>query len=149
MNTEDRTYKKILFRLEKDEDGYPPDDWESLWAYKTKEGFYCLDNVPFFIRGISSGDCVSVNEIEEELIFDQLQIQSGHSVLRVLVFDEKEIEDLRKSMSAMGCEFEGSHIEGLIAFDIPPNVNFDKVVAFLQEGENRNLWEYEEASIRH
>ena len=28
-------YKKILFELQQDEDGYPPDKWESLWAYET------------------------------------------------------------------------------------------------------------------
>ena len=28
-NFDDQKYEKVMFRLQKDADGYPPDDWES------------------------------------------------------------------------------------------------------------------------
>ena len=37
---------KLLFRLEKDEDGYPPEDVESLWGLLRSDGIE-LDNIPF------------------------------------------------------------------------------------------------------
>ena len=46
----DQKYEKIMFRLAKDPDGYPPDDWETLWAYEVEPGLYSIDNVPFFAR---------------------------------------------------------------------------------------------------
>lgn len=142
-------HKKILFHLEKDEDEYPPDDWESLWAFNTGNELYSIDNIPFYIRGLSFGDIVSVSKKNGELFFEQIEKFSDHSVLRVIVFEKENNEDLRKSMSKFGCDFEGSNIEGFTAFDVPPIVNFNDVVRFLQEGENRRLWEYEEASVRH
>lgn len=149
MSSNVKNHKKVLFRLQKDSDDYPPDDWESLWALETERGLYSIDNIPFFVRGISFGDIVSVRKKEEELFFKEVVKFSDHSVLRAIVFDETRIEGLRNKMVKMGCEFEGSHIEGLTAFDVPPNVNFDKVVSFLQKGEDKGYWEYEEASIRH
>ncbi len=56
MNHADRT--KILFRLQRDEVGYPPTDWESLWATPLGSNQFEIDNVPFYIRGISSGDVI-------------------------------------------------------------------------------------------
>ncbi len=43
---------KVLFRLEKDEDGYPPEEVESLWGILRSEGIE-LDNIPFssLLRG--------------------------------------------------------------------------------------------------
>jgi nitrogen regulatory protein PII-like uncharacterized protein len=149
MTTKDNVHEKVLFPLEKDDDGYPPDDWESLWAYKTPEGFYSVDNIPFFVRGISPGDKLSVKKIDDELVFDGVERFSDHSVLRVMVFDDSDVDELKKFMTEMGTEYEGSHIEGLIAFDIPPYADFEKIVKFLQNGEDNEIWEYEEASLRH
>ena len=149
MGEPNQDERKILFRLEKDSDDYPPNDWESLWAIETEKGFYRIDNIPFFVRGISPGDIVSVKKKNGELLFKEVTTFSAHSVLRVIVFDENRIEGLENSMVSMGCDFEGSHIEGLIAFNIPPHVDFDKVTSYLKKGEDEGSWEYEEASLRH
>ncbi len=149
MKTEEKKYEKILFRLERGSDGYPPDDWESLWAFETQKGIYCIDNIPFFIRGISSGDIISVIIKNNELFFKQVEKFSDHSVIRVIVFKETETENLRKKLNDVGCESEKSHLEGLIAVDVPPQVSYQKVISFLQKGEDAGKWEYEEASIRH
>lgn len=55
----EKDYKKILFELEQGADGYPPDRWESVWAYAIEPGLYRVDNIPFYIKGISSDDVVS------------------------------------------------------------------------------------------
>jgi hypothetical protein len=140
--------EKILFRLEKGADDYPPVDWESLWAQRTGDGLYSIDNIPFYLRGISPGDIVSVKEKGGELFFREVEEFSDHSVIRVIVHDGRSVEELRDRMVEFGCDFEGSHIPGFTAFDLPPSVNFDKVTAFLQDGEDKGFWEYEEASRR-
>ena len=43
----------VWFRLDQDEDGYPPVQTESVWAIPFGEGTYILDNVPFFAEGVS------------------------------------------------------------------------------------------------
>lgn len=141
--------KRIFFRLQKDETGYPPDDWESLWASEIEMGLYSIDNIPFFVRGISWGDIVSAEPKQGELRFKQLERQSGHSVLRIIVYDVSEVEDLRKDLQHLECDTEKSHVPGLIAVDVPSTVSLDEVIEFLKEGEKQDRWDYEEGSIRH
>jgi Domain of unknown function (DUF4265) len=142
-------HQKILFRLKKDAEGYPPDDWESLWATPTEQNFYSIDNIPFFVRGISLGDIVSIKKKDNELFFEKVEQFSDHSVIRVIIFEESEVESLRQKLKELGCESEKSHIEGLITVDIPPQISFDDIVSYLKPGEDEEIWEYEEASIRH
>ncbi|HEC84522.1 MAG: hypothetical protein DRR08_00365 [Candidatus Parabeggiatoa sp. nov. 2] len=49
------TPKKVIFYLEPDEDGYPPFNWETLWVHQINPDRFQIDNIPFFVRGISSG----------------------------------------------------------------------------------------------
>lgn len=47
---------KILFELVQDEDGYPPVGVEGMWGAPLANGNALLDNIPFYARGVSSGD---------------------------------------------------------------------------------------------
>ncbi|MFC9157849.1 DUF4265 domain-containing protein [Streptomyces bauhiniae] len=54
-------YVKVHFRLEVDEDGWPPASVESLWAVDLGDGTVRLDNTPWFVRGVASGDIIRVD----------------------------------------------------------------------------------------
>jgi Domain of unknown function (DUF4265) len=149
MISENTKHVKVLFHLEKDEDDYPPDDWESLWAQEIGGGSYKIDNIPFFVRGISVGDIVSVKKKEEDFVFNVIEEYSSNSVIRVMLFVPTKLDELKLKMSGFGCEFESSHIKGLISFDVPPTASFSDIVEYLQFGEDQEFWSYEEASIRH
>ncbi|MFI5808801.1 DUF4265 domain-containing protein [Streptomyces sp. NPDC051561] len=56
---------KVHFRMEVDEDGWPPASVESLWAVDLGDGTVRLDNTPWFVRGVASDDIVRV-EVDEE-----------------------------------------------------------------------------------
>jgi Domain of unknown function (DUF4265) len=88
-------YEKIFFPLKKDSDGYPPDDWESLWAYEVEPGLYSIDNVPFLALGISWGDVVSAEREGNELQFRKVVKPSDHSVLRVIVHDTSKVGEMQ------------------------------------------------------
>jgi len=45
---------RITFKLQPDEDGYPPSDYERLWAVPLSNGRYQIDNIPFF-RSVAGG----------------------------------------------------------------------------------------------
>lgn len=140
---------KVIFRLEKDDDDYPPDDYESLWATRMPDGMYRIDNIPFFIRGISPGDVITVIKDDRQVFFDRLVVPSANSVLRVIVYNADEVSVVRDSLRDLGCESELSHVPQLISIEIPAEVDFDVITNFLEAGETRNAWEYETASIRH
>ena len=142
-------YKKISFRLEQDEDGYPPDQWESLWASKEQLGLYCIDNIPFYAKGISSGDVVSAEGEGEALVFKELVHPSLNSVFRIYVSDVSDVQAARDSFRNLGCETELSNLPKLVAIEIPGSVAMEPVARLLAEGANRGRWEYEEGAVRH
>ncbi len=146
---ETEQYKKILFKLERDAEGYPPNDWEMLWAYETENGLYFIDNVPFYVRDLSWGDVVSVEELNGELHFKEVMRRSQNSVIRVIVYDHLDVQPLRAALEGLRCETEQSHVPSLISVDISPSVSFDEVTTFLDSGESGGKWQYETASIRH
>ncbi len=59
-SSENDNYVKVVVALEKDEDDYPPADYENLWATPVEEGLFRIDNIPFFAKSIALGDIVSV-----------------------------------------------------------------------------------------
>ncbi len=147
-NFDGQKYQKVMFRLQKDADGYPPDDWESLWAYEVEPGLYSIDNVPFFARGISWGDVVSVERRGDELHFKEIVRPSDHSVIRVIVYDKSKVGEMHDKLKEMKCDTEQSHLASLLTVDCPPTSDLRKVLDFLNEGEADGRWTYEEASIR-
>ena len=145
----DKNHKKVVFRLEQDEEGYPPDNWESLWAYETEPSLYSIDNIPIFVKGISSGDIVAVDQQGPELRFKTLVRPSTNSVIRLYLSDVLDVLATRESFRELGCESEQSHIPKLIAIEIPGAISIGPVAALLDEGAESGRWEYEEGVLRH
>ncbi|MDP8979751.1 MAG: DUF4265 domain-containing protein [Acidobacteriota bacterium] len=147
---------KILFELKRGEDGYPPADIEQLWALPLGNNLFKIDNIPFFVTGISCEDVVEASaDSEGELRYKSLVTSSPHNTLRVILFRESpdtrpladRVSDLRSQLARIGCSTELSHMPGLVAVDADP-ASINNVIGVLQSGEKANLWEYEEAALR-
>ncbi len=141
--------KKITFLLDQGENGYPPDKWETLWASEEGEGLYRVDNIPFYVYGISSGDLISAEKEGEELMFKKLVRPSSNTVFRLYVSDAAAMQAIRDSFRELGCESELSHLPKLVAVECPGNVSFAPVAAFLEQGEESGQWKYDEGVFRH
>jgi hypothetical protein len=139
---------KIAFRLVRDADDYPPADWEHLWAIPRAE-YFELDNIPFFAKGVSSGDLVAAHRDGNQLVFDRV-IQPGcHSTIRVIMFDPDQKEAVRDELARLGCETEGSHLPKLFAVDVPPEVAYVDIINLLTNKASKDILDYEEAAIGH
>lgn len=123
--------QKITFRLDKDIHGYPPDDWETLWTNEVEEGVYSIDNIPFYVKEISPADLVTALTKGGRLYFNGIVQKSDKSVVRVIIYDESKVLNVRADLRTMGCESEQSHIPNLIAVEVPADVVLDSVLAFL------------------
>ena len=145
----DENYQKVRFELQQDEDGYPPDRWEGLWAYEVEQGLYRVDNIPFFAKGVSSGDVISTEQRDGELQFKSVVRPSKNSVFRIYVVDVADVQSARESFRSLGCESEQSHIPKLFTVEIPGNVPFEPVAHLLADGADSVRWEYEEGVLRH
>jgi hypothetical protein len=60
-------FEKIVFRLKEDADGFPPVAFESLWEVPSGTNAYSIDNVPYYICGVSKGDAVAAATVDGEI----------------------------------------------------------------------------------
>ena len=145
----DEKFKKISFELEPDADGYPPDRWESLWASEEEVGFYRMDNIPFYAKGISSEDMVTALPNEGRLQFERLVRPSGNSVVRLYVSDVSDMQATRDAFRELGCESELHSNPKFVAVEIPTAVTAYPVDELLEAGAKSGRWEYEWGVLRH
>ena len=145
--TIDDALVKVLFRLERDPDGYPPVDVESVWAIRQPDGSYKIDNIPFYARGAAVGDVVTAKEIDGELFVEALAQPSGNSLIRAIVHDEAEVSKLCAELKALGCDVE---VYGrLVAVDVPAAVSYTPICQLLEAGMNTDRLGFEEAVLCH
>lgn len=140
---------KIGFYLEQDEDGWPPSTRENLWAVDLGEGRYRIDNIPFYVLGISDGDLVSaVTEEDGRLVFSELVEASSNSTFRLIVSNEEETSVVRKMFLDLGCP---SELVGhrFISLHIPESVTMKPIATLIEQGERDGRWEFEEGALRH
>jgi Domain of unknown function (DUF4265) len=139
---------KIIFKLEQDQDGYPPAGSESLWAAPLGADRYRIDNIPFYVRGLATDDVVSAKKnAVGELIFEEVVERSKHSTVRVFAKNSADKETLRSELKQLGCDSEGSNIPRLFTVDIPPSVAYADIEKVLIRWEQDGRAEYEEGCI--
>ena len=88
-----------------------PDKYETLWAVAlAKDGLYRLDNIPLYVKGVSSEDVILAEFKDGRLEFVQLVEPSTNSVYRVFVSEEPDVQAARDRFRALGCESERSYV---------------------------------------
>jgi hypothetical protein len=122
-------------------------EFESLWATPTAEGFR-LDNIPFYASSLAFGDVVSAHPVIGGMLeFDSLVRASGHTTVRVWIFDEADVTSVLATFHAMGCSSEVSDLPQLVALDVPPDIPYATVRAVLEEGEKAERFSYQEGCL--
>jgi len=134
---------KVTFYLPEEERSESIES-ERLWAESLGGGRYRLDNVPFFIYGVSFGDIVSAEEVEGALIVREVVSPSGHSTYRVFprghAVSSAAVEERLAALRALGAILERANPK-LIAVDVPPDVDIDAIYRVLEDGEDvEGLW---------
>ncbi len=152
-----RNFVRIMFPLNRNEDGYPPVDSETMWAVTDRQGAYKLDNIPFYACGISFEDVVTADAEESGLLkFREVIEPSMHSTVRVVLMKngtdarpmDERMAELRHKLEKIGCSTEANY-PGFFAVDIPPSVTLSSVQGILSPGTKAGLWDYEEATLWH
>jgi hypothetical protein len=137
---------KVIVLLEQEEEDYPPVDYEELWTTPLGEGLYRIESIPFFARGIARLDIVSAAEEEEALIFQEVEEQSGHSTIRLVIYNADAVPAITERFERLGCLSETTFTK-LVALDVPPDLALEELRERLDLGFTQGQWDYEEASI--
>lgn len=141
--------KKLIFKLKIDDDGYPPVGYESLWGGVIGEKSYIVDNIPYYIFGVSKGDCVVVEEVEGESIATAIVSRGGHSTLRVVVQSHDDRVEILKALADFGANCSTTSGLSMFAVDIPAHVDFLKIDTYLAAQSDGENIAYEDACLQH
>jgi hypothetical protein len=140
---------KIHFHLEQDEDDYPPAAVESVWATSGgRDNEFVVDNIPFFIRDATIGDCIEANEEDGALWFKTVIRPSGNTLLRVIFFAEEQTQEITQQLISFGCTAEYASNYRLLAVSVPAHVELSVIRDYLDREAALGRLDYEEPLIR-
>jgi hypothetical protein len=140
---------KVLFELEKS-------DWhdhgtESMWAIPVDDNVFRLDNVPYYVYGVSYRDVISTKPVGGQNAFADVVARGGHSTYRIFLVGEESQQhfpETWKLLHKLGCSYERA-TDYLVAVDVPPESDIYKVYAALEEGVKLGTWDFEEGHCGH
>lgn len=139
------------FRLEV-KDNWPPAWVESLWAVDQGDGTVRLDDIPWFVRGISCGDILAVEPDEEDVRWaGEVVRRSKNCTIRLIVLRGGGTGAARQSVinafQELGVDGEGTEQFRMVALDVPPTADLTKVQRLLKHGVTKGWWHMEEGCI--
>lgn len=149
--TEQDRRVRIHFSLPVDEDGWPPTSIESMWASpRTEADLFVLDNIPFFVRGVSDGDTVRVEADDDGTLWAVETVSwSGNCTIRVVPFPALTggRQAVLDTFAPLGVEGEGIEQFEIVALNVPPDADLHEVQRLLHRGADEGWWDYEEGSV--
>lgn len=120
---------------------------ERLWIEQKSESEYQLKNIPFFAPNLAFNDIISVEDDDGDFYFEDLIKASEHSTIQIVMFNNKQIDDVLKNLEELRCSWEGMDGQKIIAVDVPPSVNYAEVQEYLQKMQANNIFDYKEACL--
>jgi len=150
-DTSDR-FVKVVFELPRDDDGWPPVAREGLWAVPVTSDTVRLENSPWFVRGVANGDLIRVRRGEDGQMWAGERLEwSGYCTIRIIPFREGPLGGSRQrvldAFTPLGVTGEGIAQYGMVALDVPPNVDLAAVKRLLRDGVRDGWWDYEEGCV--
>jgi hypothetical protein len=115
---------------------------ETIWTEKLENGYYRIDNIPFYAPNLAYNDIIAVEDDGGVLYFDDLIKSSGHSTVQIIFFKEIEIEQILSILENIGCKWEGMKNQPYFSVDIPPNINYSSIKQFLDEQFEKEILDY-------
>ena len=142
----DKTHVKILVYT-KQEDGYPPEEWESLWEIPMGNNKFKIDNIPFYAKNLSCDDIVEAIPNRDDYVFKNIVISSENSTIRVVIYDLMDERSVRNELVSLGCSSEGTGTLGLIAVNVP-KYTLNDVLNFMENAFADERLDFEEGALR-
>ncbi|MGJ6127243.1 DUF4265 domain-containing protein [Mycolicibacterium sp. Y3] len=122
----------LQFKLDVDDRGWPPADWESVWAQPDEAFFtYRIASIPAFVVDIAVGDLVQGKlGPDDDLHFDHKIKSGGHSTIRVYMDHElpdSRIAAVRAGVTSAGCTYQLTSWDAILAVDIPSETAYERL----------------------
>src|SRR5262249_4032160 len=137
----------IYVRLNKDDLGYPPKDWEQLKGESTNQReVFRIKSIPHYARGLALEDEVKVTTSQEGYypVFESVVKHSGYSTVRLLISKDEDRDKLIEYFTELDTllEFDGR----LVALAIPRH-RFDEVSEYVFHQKQSGRWDSEDGFL--
>ncbi len=151
MGVDTSGYVKVRFRLDP-VDGWPPVGSEGLWAEPLGSNRYRIDNTPWFVRNLASDDIVIARAGDDGILWAIDTFQwSGRYTIRVIPFRSGALGGdppaVLAAFSPLGVSGEWIAQYGIVALDVPADVDHWAVKQLLLAGADDGRWDYEEGCV--
>lgn len=133
-----------VYLLYKDPDGHVR--LESVNASKN-DGYYSIENAPFFAESIAYGDLVEVESEDGKLFVTQVVWESDNSTLQIVLFKLDRKDQVTHELLKLGCDWEGSHSTRLSSVNIPKNVDYSQVPNYMNMLLESGVCDFKEACL--
>ncbi|MFJ8694209.1 DUF4265 domain-containing protein [Streptomyces roseolilacinus] len=143
---------KVYFRLEVDEDGWPPASVESLWAVDLGDGTVRLDNASWFVRGVACDDIIRVEVDHEGVRWAGEAVRASENcTIRLIVMKDGGSAAARQTVleafHRLGTTGEGIEQFRMVTLDVPPGADLSRIRKLLEHGEAEGWWHWEEGCV--
>ena len=137
----------VYVRLQKDELGYPPRNWEQLKAEQTdKPNVLRLKSIPFYARHLAYDDEIGVTTSTEGFypVVDSVESRSGYSTVRLRISEDEDRNKLTEFFTKADTmlEFDGR----LVALAIPRN-RFEELSEYIFAEKEKGRWDSEDGFL--
>ena len=106
-----------------------------------------MTSIPFFAKHVALNDIIAVETDEGIHYFEELLHKSGHSVIRVLFSTDSVRKTGTVAMEQLGAVAFRCADSLLVAFDVPPQVDYAPIQHLLDREKRAQQWDYQEACL--
>ncbi|WP_460611749.1 DUF4265 domain-containing protein [Hymenobacter seoulensis] len=124
---------------------------ESCWSIivDQQQGWYKLDNIPFFLTSYALGDVVYAEDEAGQLVVKNLVEESGNSTLQIVCYQSSQTASIQQELERLGCSWEGSHLPNYFSVNVPAELSYLPIKSYLKKAEKQKLLSYREACLAH
>ena len=120
--------KLVAFKLDQDDDGWPPFRTESMHVEFVDEHSIRIGTPPFFIKDLAVGDVIKfVRNNDGEIYEFSHELKSDNSTIWIVSPGKLDVSNEIKALIKLGCSCEELEQVSLYSIHIPKDVNFDSV----------------------
>ena len=142
---------KVDFKLEIEEDGFPPVEVETLNGVLQDDGYVKLDNTPFFVANIATNDILECRKADGMSNFQFVRVvqESGYKALSIIFLDHHIEEEIYQYFKKQNCYCEYGEFDGfnMLAVSIGLSVDYELVSSYLDSYESSDKLSYAELCL--
>ena len=132
----------LHLNLPEDGSGWPPFAAEEILGEATGGDAYRVLTPPTFTDGIAVDDVVTTILAEGDRWVTGVVTEGDHSTVRVIKMERGAQSD-KAELAGLGCNATEAPVAGMVAWDVPPSVNFHDVQAVLSSKAEAGDWDYD------